>query len=160
VGAVFVVVYNKSTIGLGAGTLSSIINVRETLTDKDGVFRVTSYTTLIQPFSWPSNASFIIFKPGYGAFPYRRIYPPGLSLSDQEIFFSAGIGSERYLQTQVGLELTFGTLKTGIVELPKLKTREERRQAWMDASIFGADVKSRELPLLYKMVNEESKIWF
>lgn len=60
----------------------------------------------------------------------------------------------------MGLELKFATLKTGIVELPKLKTREERRQAWMDASIFGADVKASELPLLYKIVNEESKIWF
>ena len=159
-GAVVVVVYNKTTLGLGAGTISSIINVRETLTDKDGMFRIPSYTTIIQPFSREASASFIIFKPGYGTFPNQRLYPPGLSLSDQEIFFSAGIGAERYLQKQVGLELKFATLKTGIVELPKLKTREERRQAWMDASIFGADVKASELPLLYKIVNEESKIWF
>jgi hypothetical protein len=160
-GAVVVVVYNKTTMGLGAGTISSIIHVREALTDKDGVFLIPSYTTIIQPFSWSSSASFIIFKPGCGTFPRKHAYPPVLSLPEQEIFFSAGVGTERLLSVYVAdWKYEYRTLKTGIVELPKFKTREERKQAWMDADIFGADVNARELPLLYKMVNDESKIWF
>jgi hypothetical protein len=154
-GAVVVVVYNKTTMGLGAGTISSIINVRETLTDKDGMFRIPSYTTLIQPFSWPSSASFIIFKPSYGNFPDQRIYPPGLSLPDQEIFFSAGIGAERYLETQVGLELKFSTLKTGIVELPKLKTREDRLKSI--PSPIGEESDYKKQKLFIRMLNEENK---
>jgi hypothetical protein len=153
-GAVVVVIYHKTTLGLGAGTISSIINVRETLTDKDGVFHVPSYTTIIQPFSWESSASFIIFKPGYGNFPAQRIYPPGLGLSEQEIFFSAGIGAERYLEAQVGLELKYATLKTGIVELPKLKTREER---WHSSFVGVSGYSEKDLPLLYKAISEEDK---
>ena len=89
-GAVVVAVYNKATIGLGAGTLSSVINVREALTDKDGMFRIPSYTTMIQPFSWEISATFIIFKPGYGSFPNYRVKPP-MELSNPaiEIFFSS-----------------------------------------------------------------------
>ncbi|MBI5674218.1 MAG: carboxypeptidase regulatory-like domain-containing protein [Nitrospirae bacterium] len=125
-GAVVVAVYNKATMGLGAGSISSIINVQETLTDKDGLFIIPPYTTIIQPFSWEISASFIIFKPGYGTFPKQQKYPPGLSLPDQEIFFSTGVGAERSLKAYVGWRYEDRILKTGIVELPKLKTREER----------------------------------
>jgi hypothetical protein len=151
-GAVVVVVYNKSTMSLGAGQLSSIINVRETITDKEGAFSIASYTTIIQPFSWEASASFIIFKPGYGSFPNQRVYPPSMSLPDQEIFFSAGIEIERYLNIYEGSESTFAVLKTGIVELPKLKTRDERLKA---EEIGVIDYRSKDLPLLYKALNEE-----
>src|SRR3989338_11661307 len=80
-GAVVVVVYSKTAIGI-AESYSVTINVRETLTDKNGEFYIPSYTTIIQPLSWEEWASFIIFKPGYGSFPNWRVYPPmNLSLS-------------------------------------------------------------------------------
>ncbi len=153
-GAVIVAVYNKTTVGLGAGNISSIISVRETLTDKDGTFLIPSYTTIIQPFSWEDSASFIIFKPGYGNFPDKRVYPPGLSLPDQEKFFSMGVGAELYMETQVGLEFKVATLKTGIVELPKLRTKEER---WHASFVGVAGYSEKELPLLYKARSEEDK---
>jgi hypothetical protein len=149
-GAVVVVVYNKTTLGLGAGTISSIINVKETLTDKDGMFRIPSYTTLIQPFSWASSATFIVFKPGYASVS-------GLSL--EETLSKDTDKKEIELPWLYNKNMKF-RFAPRLIGLPKLKTREERRQAWMDADIFGADVKARKLPLLYKMVNEESKIWF
>lgn len=157
-GAVVVAMYNKSTIGLGAGTLSSIINVREAMTDKDGMFRIPSYTTVIQPFSWEISATFIIFKPGYGSFPNYHVSPPKLGVNP-EVFFSTGkIGEEG----ETGWE-EFGRLTKvtfGIVELPKLKTREEREKARMAADIFGAEISTKDLPLLYKAINEERKSGF
>src|SRR3989338_7708901 len=64
-GAVVVVVYNKHTLISGpGGGHSSVIKVKETLTDKKGEFYFPSYTTLIQPNSIEDNAEFIIYKPG------------------------------------------------------------------------------------------------
>jgi hypothetical protein len=147
-GAVVVAVYKKATLGLGAGSISSIINVRETLSDKDGLFHIPSYTSIIQPFSWQIPSSVIIFKPGYASLEVGNWHFIGKEIESQE-------GSWPWTK-----DLKYRLSGRGIVEVPKLKTREEKRQAWMDASIFGADVKSGDLPLLYKMVNEESKIWF
>lgn len=154
-GAVVVAVYNKATIGLGAGTLSSVINVREALTDKDGMFRIPSYTTMIQPFSWEISATFIIFKPGYGSFPNYRVKPP-MELSNPaiEIFFSSNkeIGKEGELvegeEWWKKYKVTFG-----IVELPKLKTREERRKAKPAPEGEKSDWKKQKQ--LIKLIREE-----
>jgi hypothetical protein len=160
-GTVVVAVYYKATMGLGAGSISSIINTREVLTDKDGIFRIPSYTTIILPFSWSASASFIIFKPGYGTFPLMQVYPPSLSLPDQEIFFSAGVGAERWLNAYVAdWKYEYKTLKTGIVELPKVKTLEQRRKALMDVDVYGPHIKPKELPLFYKMIEEERRSGF
>ncbi|MBI5674216.1 MAG: carboxypeptidase regulatory-like domain-containing protein [Nitrospirae bacterium] len=153
-GAVVVAVYNKATMGVGAGSMSSVINIRETLTDKDGMFRIPSYTTLIQPFSWEISASFIIFKPGYGTFPKQHKYPPGLSLPDQEIFFSAGVGAERSLKAYVGWRYEDKILKTGIVELPKLKTWIERIESHESAYIDG-DIPDSKIPKFRLILKEE-----
>jgi hypothetical protein len=155
-GAVVVAVYSKMTMGIPEH-YSSIINVRETLTDKEGKFRIPSYTTIIQPFSWGMSwgerANFIIFKPGYGSFPNRNVYPFGLSLPDQEIFFSAGIGAERLLSAY-DADGKYGEkmLKMGIVELPKLKTREEMIKRMLG---FPTGYGVKNLPLLYKAYEDE-----
>ncbi len=83
-GAVIVVEYNKATIGLGAGSISSIINLRETLTDKEGNFHIPSYSTFIQPFSWQIPATVIIFKPGYASLELGAIYFTGNQIQDKE----------------------------------------------------------------------------
>lgn len=65
-GAVVVVVYNKHTLISGpGGGYTSVIKVKETLTDKNGEFYFSPYTTLIQPNSVEDTAEFIIYKPGY-----------------------------------------------------------------------------------------------
>lgn len=114
-GAVVVVEYKKATIGLGAGTISSIIDIRETLTNKDGNFRFPSYTTFIQPFSWQIPASVIIFKPGYPSVELGEWYFVGGQIQEQEESWSK--------------ELKYRLHGLGIVELPMLRTREERIQA-------------------------------
>lgn len=152
-GAVVVVAYDKKII-TGPESNSITMDVRETLTDKEGIFYIPSYTTIIQPLSWEDTARFIIFKPGYGSFPnYRAIPPMELSLPAIEDFFSSKIGTEGEIgwdyKKSEKIKVTFG-----IVELPKLKTREERLNA---THITLTDFRSKDLPLLYKAVNEEYK---
>lgn len=152
-GAVVVAIYNKTLMSLGAGTNSYEINVREALTNKDGYFRIPSYTTLIQPFSWESWATFIIYKPGYGSYPSPQTHPR-LSLNEQERYFSLGWGREEKFEAYLG-DWKYGimTLKAGIVELPRLHTREDRLRTIPGTPTF---IKSKYLPLLYGLINEEA----
>lgn len=147
-GAVVVALYNKRTIGLGAGTLSSVINIRETLTDKEGRFRIPSYTTLIQPFSWDAPANFIIYKPGYVAVD---------DLYDRDL---EGLFSEKMVGMQ-GQEfewldnklLSFRYRSPNIVELPKPTTREERIRSL--PSIPSPDVPAKKITILIDLSNSE-----
>ena len=131
-GAVVVVVYHKTSMGI-AESYSVTINVKEALTDKNGEFYIPSYTTLIQPLSWENMANFIIFKPGYGNFPVYQRTPSGIKPKDEEIFFSRETGKEGELEMWIDGEKQpeLKTIKVtfGVVELPKLKTREEREKA-------------------------------
>ncbi len=157
-GAVVVAVYTKTSMGI-AESYSVTINVKENLTDKNGEFYIPSYTTIIQPLSWEDKTTFIIFKPGYGSFPGNPQSPSGLRPIDEEIFFSKeAFGKEGELELWVkGVkkpELKKFKLSFGLVELPKLKTREERRKA---SRVGVTGYRSKDLPLLYKALNEEQR---
>jgi hypothetical protein len=163
-GAVVVVVYKKHSLISGpGGGYTSVVNVKETLTDKKGEFHFPSYTTVIQPNSVEDYTEFIIYKPGYGNFPGQRITPPiGMSSDDVEIFFSKEIGSQGEAET---LLITAGNksewkwvkITFGIVELPKLKTKEERLKARM-IGVTGYTLK--ELPLLYRAIGEKDNFLY
>ena len=158
-GAVVVVAYHKAAMGLGAGQISSIINVRETLTNRDGIFQIPSYTTVILPFTWQTDATFLIFKPGYGSFPRNQSYPPSLGLSDDEIFFSAGIGAEREFEVFTSAwKREMVKVKLEIVELPKLRTREERIKA--KPSPVGEPSDWKKQKLLIKALRDEYRFLF
>jgi hypothetical protein len=168
-GAVVVVTYSKSTV-MVPESYTSIINVRETLTNKNGEFYIPSYTTIIQPLSSEDMAWFIIFKPGYGSFPDWRVTPPKLMLSKVpygnywygerdltfEEFFSGEVGTVKEFwgreifsnEKPQKIKLTFG-----LVELPKLKTREERRDSL--PSIPGPGIPSIKIKNLIRLSNEE-----
>lgn len=148
-GAVVVVTYPKETRILPEH-YSSIIKVRETLTDKDGNFHIPSYTTIIQPLSTEEDATFIIFKPGYGSFPNYHTYPPKLlSTSALEEFFSGKAGTEGEILNDFDkVKVTFG-----VVELPRLRTREEREKADMIAPTDN----ERQWPLLHEMIKKEDE---
>lgn len=152
-GAVVVVAYFKYTIGI-AGRDTSVIKTKETLTDKNGGFYFPAYTTVIQPLSGVDKVEFIIYKPGYGSFPNYQV-APSFKMTDQEGFFSRGIGGTGELSGTVN---TIVKVSFGIVELPKLKTRKERLMAmpsWPTES--PGDKRAMELPLLYKAIIEEDK---
>jgi hypothetical protein len=160
-GAVVVVVYEKHSLISGpGGGYSSVIKVKETLTDKKGEFHFSSYTTLIQPNSVEDYARFIIYKPGYGNFSGHRINPPiGMPLGDIETFFTKETGSRGNVEILVikdnKSEWKLVNITFGIAELPTLKTREQRLEAIYPADISGAEINEKELPLLYKNIREE-----
>jgi len=148
-GAVVVAIYNKKILGVGAGTISDIINVQEALTDKEGLFRIPSYTTLIQPLSWEAAATFIVFKPGYAAVS-------GINLEDNLSKDSAQEVEMPWLYNKV-MKFKFGPRLVG---LPKLQTKEEREKARKSAMFWDFDSIEKKLPLIYKAVNEERKNGF
>jgi len=145
-GAVVVVEYKKESMGMGAGHESSVIKVRETLTDKDGKFHIPSYTTtLLLPFTWQDHSIFIIYKPGYASIQLAlNDYFTGKDMSEQ-----VGSWPDQDLRM-----LKYRLRCPGIVELPKLQTREQRLRA---RRIYIVDYNSKELPLLYKSLGEEGK---
>jgi hypothetical protein len=146
-GAVVVAFYEKLSMGLGAGANEVIINARETLTNKNGQFRIPSYTTLIIPIiNRDSSTTFIIFKPGYGSV--------------------ARMNLEEYLSKETGKKAEFPLfydsptkkirLSSGVVELPKINTREELIKRMLG---FPTGYSAKELPLLYKAYDDEKYIF-
>jgi len=154
-GAVAVVVYNKHSLISGpGGGYSSVIKVKEMLTDNNGEFHFPAYTTLIQPNSVEDFAEFIIYKPGYGNFPNQQTIPRGLGAESEELFFSKGIGNTGELEALVHGEIKMIKITFGIVELPMIKSVEE----WLKSQpSTPTDFGAKELPLLYQAINEERK---
>jgi hypothetical protein len=145
--AVVVAVYNKRTMGLGAGTLSSIINVQEALTDKRGQFSIPSYTTIINPFSWAIDTSFIIFKPGYAS----------LEMGLENEF--TGKGTEvREVRSSRNMNAKFRITGSGVIEIPKLKTREERLKA-MPSIVGEASDYKKQRELIRLLNTERRELW-
>ncbi len=164
-GVVVVAIYGTSPwFCLGPGGCSgSIIHVRETLTDKNGEFSIPSYIGIIHPFDYEGDTDFIIYKPGYGSFDnlytfnifpiqYRGIMYCGPSwLFSQERTYG-----EKITLSKEGATITF---TFGEAELPRLKTKEERRNALVSGYVY--DFGPKDLPLLNGAINEERKkpIW-
>lgn len=142
-GAIVVALYNKRTMGLGAGTLSSVINIRETFTNKDGRFSIPSYTTFIQPFSWSVNTTFIIYKPGY-------VSIDGMNLED--FFAGRKVGrASQELPWFYNKTLVVRLRSPNIVELSAVKTKEERVR-----TIPARDPELRKMaPDLIRIINDE-----
>lgn len=141
-GAVVVVEYKKATLGLGAGSISSIIDVRETLTDKQGNFRIPSYTTVIQPFSWQIPNTVIIFKPGYAS----------LKTGASNFIGQMPVKEGSWHWSK---KLKYRMHGAGIVELPRFKEAEERR-LHIPSPITGIDYEKQKL--FMQLLNEERSI--
>lgn len=143
-GAVVVAQYEKETMNIfGGGSGNSIINVRETLTDKDGRFRIPSYTTFVDPLSWQSYIVIIIFKPGYVNLGY-----------DLSKYFS--VKEQKQDEYPWSKELKVKFPGNGVVELPRVKTREDRLKVLQDVDIPGPGVPAKMMPILIRVYNEEN----
>lgn len=144
-GAVVVALYSKRTLGLGAGTLSSVIEIREALTDREGRFRIPSYATVIQPFSWSSSVFFTIYKPGYASLDEMNL---------EDLF--AGRASEFPLDELPWVynqKRIFRFRAPNIVELPKPTTRDEQIKSL--PVIPGPDLPARKMRNLIDLSNME-----
>ena len=149
-GAVVVAIYYKSTLNPPAGSYSNVIHVKETLTDKDGRFRFPSYTTFIHPLSYSGNCEFLIYKPGYG----------NLGEEPVEDHFSGRAPSFFERKAYWNKNLVFRFLTDGTVEIPRLTTKEDRKDAWERAGIWGAQIDKAEVPILVNIVDREEKTFY
>ncbi len=113
-GAVILAVWQRA-YATPTGLATYFYEAKEVLTDKNGRFELSSYRpiNLLPIISSIRGPLFTIFKPGYGS-----------GVSDQML--------EGYL-TDKGQEIHAGTIdgkwyrfKPGVIELPKLISREER----------------------------------
>lgn len=158
-GAVVVAVYHKSAIRLAPESISIIKHIKETLTLKDGTFSIPAYLSLTEPLSFDFRVTFIIFKPGYGRFPGYQATPSGIKPIDQEVFFSKDVGSKGELRMWVKEKkrprLRKSKVIFGIVELPKLKTREERRRNFPSLPSLHKFLEDQKN--LIRLINEEEE---
>lgn len=127
-----------------AGASSYFYEAKEVLTDKEGKFEIKSYTPInvIPLISYMRGPRFTIFKPGYG------------SLTMVLDKYLAGVGADVYEMELSGKKYR---LSTGLIELPKLKTREERVRGGLHdiPAEIGGEVPESKIKKLMKAINEE-----
>ncbi len=131
-GAVVVAIWTREAPYFPSGESVAFKKARETTTDKNGEFSIKPYHHYsLRPLSklW---LRWIIFKPGYGSFPrHPQVRPKGISPN--------GLTSKIFSPYTV-------------VELPKLKIKEER----LKYSILpGHPVPAKKIPLLIHAYNSE-----
>jgi hypothetical protein len=142
-GVVVVARYMKATMGLGSGTISSTVKLQEAVTDINGNFEIPSYSTVIQPFSWQTSTVFIVYKDGYASLELAlKDYFTGEKQAEQDMFPWTWARE---------LKVKF---RTGVVELPKIRTQDERRSSKIFADIFSGEITKESSPLLYKALND------
>ena len=127
------------------GGSSYFYEAKEVLTDKEGKFEIPSYITinLLPLISYIEGPYFTIFKPGYGS----------LSRSGLEKYF-LGEGVEPKEGEISGKRYRFAP---GLIELPPLKTREERLRGGLHdiPAEIGGEVPERKIKKLIKAINED-----
>jgi len=123
-----------------AGASSYFYEAKETLTDKEGRFEIPSYTpiNLVPIISYMRGPLFTIFKPGYG------------SLTMVLDKYLKGVTAEVY---EMELSEKKYRLSTGLIELPPLKTREERRM--VGVSPIGDKKDWKKQKQFIKLLREE-----
>ena len=105
--------------------------VRETVTDSDGRFVMEVRDIERGAPRRTRKPEFLVFLPGYGAFPHRFTSPQGFLV---ELFEGDGT----------------------TIEIPRLSTREERRSNLSGASPYRfSDAPHKDLPKLMRAIDEE-----
>ncbi len=131
-GAAVVAVRHKSKAS-PAGQLTSFLEAKETLTDKNGYFIIPAYKPINIPlFREIRIPKFTIFKPGYGPFPWWQVTPKKGDL--RRVFDKEGM----------------------VVELPNLKSKELRLAARRDAEPDG-DIPFNKIKNLIILLDQEDK---
>ncbi|MFZ3090793.1 MAG: hypothetical protein WA240_09260 [Nitrospirota bacterium] len=122
------------------GDSSYFYEAKEVLTDKEGRFEIPSYTPInfVPLLSYMRGPHFTIFKPGYLSIEWWH----------GEYFLEGStektVKFEKYEKKYI--------LAPGIIELPPLKTREERLR-----NMPAVSVPYKKQRLLIKLINEERK---
>ena len=129
-GAAVLIIYNTEQYGL-AGSVSYFADAQETLTDKNGEFKIPAMR--IYKFrvlsGWERYTGVRIFKPGYGCYPKHKYAEPHFDWSS--------LPPNQYVT----------------IELPRLKTREERLE---NEGCFPVGVPDDRMKKLIELNNIES----
>lgn len=121
-----------------AGGIPDVYEIKEVLTNKEGKFKIPSYSliNLLPILSYIRGPEFIIFKPGYLSLSGRYL---GENVIDNP--------------TEFKIDGKIYRLAPGSIELPKLKTREERRMETV--SPIGEKSDWRKQKQLIKLLRED-----
>jgi hypothetical protein len=131
-GAAVLAVYSVERHTL-AGTVPIEVTAQETITDKDGNFYIPRKLIIaVDILVEHDDTAFVIFKPGYAVFPDGKAW---ISTPDR-----GGWIHEK--------EFT-------VVELPRLKTIEERKDNLMFSEYY--DIEPRKKKHLLKLIREERR---
>jgi hypothetical protein len=125
------------------GSSSYFYEAKETVTNKAGEFEIPSYTpfNMLPIISYMSGPEFTIFKPGHGSLH-------GLALGG---YFTGEKQGIQDFELQ-GRKYRFAL---GLVELPPLRTWDERSKASM-ISPYG-DIPTTKWPLLNELRDKEEE---
>lgn len=148
-GAVVVAVYNKRALGASKGQSSSVINVKEVLTDREGRFHIPSYTTVLAlPFTQSDRTTFLIYKPGYASvtLPLKNLFT-GRTKWEKEL----SPWDDPVLSGKYKIRL----FPSGAIGLPKLETKDERLRN-MPSLPDKLDHLGRQKKLI-RLINEEKR---
>lgn len=127
-GAAVVAVWEKEFRLDPAGAHTYFLDAEEAVTDRNGEFEIPAKIFISIPLVRKVRAPrFTIFKPGYGSFPWHQVSPKHIP---DDLF----------------------TGKGALVELPKLKTKEERIESNDGANTVAPWSKT---PVLQKLINSE-----
>lgn len=140
-GAVVLAVWDRN-YRTPTGAMSSFYEAKEVLTDKEGRFEIPSYTPInfLPIISYMREPLFTIFKPGYG---------------------SLQMTLGKYLTGESGIEPYEGKLpisgymirvSPGVIELQRLKTREER----LRLLLIPPSIPDDKMPKLIESINKEA----
>ena len=131
-GAAVLAVYSVSW-GTPAGSVRHEVTAQETLTDEDGKFYIPRKLIVATGILVEhGNTEFVVFKPGYAVFPAGK---GATSMPD----------NGRWIHEK---EFT-------MVELPRLKTIEERKDNLMFSEYY--DIEPRKKQHLLKLIREERR---
>lgn len=140
-GAAVLIVYYFQHFGL-AGSVTDFADAQETLTDKNGEFRIPAIR--LYKFSllsgWERYPGVTVFKPGYGCYPWHK----GAASSHRD-------PNRMILHGEVP-SYSLPSEKHVTIELPRLKTREERLR---NQSCFPVSVPDKKMPQFIKANNIE-----
>ena len=134
-GAAVLVVWESVTPTI-ADKVYSYLDAEEVLTDSNGRFVVGKHPPMTFRPGWVDSPNIIIYYPGYGFYPDYHASPP--------IPFG---GTDKLLKRMEKEELT--------IELPRLKTRQERIK--VISGSYPTDVPPKKMPNLIRLLNIEAK---
>lgn len=149
------------------GPDSEIFDVKETVTDNNGIFCFPPYITLISPIYGDDIVVFIFYKPGYSHSYYPLNYSSNVRMGahEEEKFFSEKFGEKGRLYFNSNPTAHFKSYSEwhdviyGIIQVPKSTTKEERMEA--HKMITSTPFKHRnKTPIYNKICEQEYELLF